>query len=326
MGWDWYCSLSYGNGKQQSVVYETWTDGQNFRRPYSISFSQGSPSEGNRVEKQYFENVCEEYGEYLDFEYEFKNPPNPPAPPGCDYEEVNNEVLQVIDSVFEGDKYCSTTTDGSYVFRECESPFGYIQYSAIRPSADTFGASGPPVPEDVYIGLTENTASYMYEPVAVWEEPCNAADNIWAEMFRTLFRQSNWYYDDDHDDEVYAFGSTATATSSSSSSSSSYESHDFSSYTVEDVIDGFGANWFQDYPDTLSKAAKEDSVDDADVVITGQNDVVVTPSGNITSAPQVDTDVSDGEKASVSSAAVTRAPVLVLAAAATLVAVVGAVL
>merc|ERR1711865_1056512 len=109
---------------------------------------------------------------------------------------------------------------------------------------------------------------------------------------------------------------------------------------VEDVINGFGANWFDDYPD-LSKAAKEDSVDDADVVITGQNDVVVTASGNIASAPQVDTDVSDhraeeiklhsgkvtgtGEKASVSSAAVTRAPVLVLAAAA-LVAVVGAIL
>merc|ERR1711865_135162 len=93
--------------------------------------------------------------------------------------------------------------------------------------------------------------------------------------------QSNWY------DEVYAFGSSTTATTSSS-----YEDSDFASYTVEDAINGFKAGWFDDSP-TLLKAAKEDSVDDADVVITGQNDVVVTPSGNITSAPQVDTDVSD---------------------------------
>merc|ERR1711865_1315192 len=201
------------------------------------------------------------------------------TPPGCDYEEVNNKVLKVIDSVFNGDQYCTTTTEGSYVYRECESPFGYIEYSAIRPSANGFGASGPAVPDDVYIGLTENTASYMYEPVAVWEEPCNAAENIWAEILQTLILRSNWYHND-HDDKVSAFGSSTTTTTSSSS----YENIDYASYTVEDAINGFGAGWFENFPD-LSKAAKEDSVDDADVV--------VTPSGNITSAPQVDTDVSD---------------------------------
>jgi len=297
---EWECSTSYGNGKSESVTYKTYTDSESFIRPDTILFSQSSPDDGAREVIEIFDSSsCDEFDQYLEFEWNFKFPPQV-----CNYEDVNNKVIAVINSVFHGDKYCNTYTDDYdvYVHRECYAPYGYIDYTAQIQRTDGFGTSGPAHPDNVLIGLTKDTADYISVPTAIYEEPCNAGDIVWNNIYKIFFEESTWYY---NDDVKYTYDI------------------DYSAYTYEDAIDGFEDNWYEEYTSwlDLAKSAPGDSVEDTDVVTAPVNDTAEEQQEDTTEDTEEPEDTTpmdnsdEVESLSSSSASFTRYTVSVVAAA-----------